>query len=114
MLLEFCHFHYLGVTFPQFSPLLRDSCLYLGSRIHDFFIITFNLDFDYHKHGLEGLPILPSEGAVSALEFPPAWLEILLQNSLDAGIQDSSTSISIVVKFEEMSELDGDESDKRI
>ena len=34
-------------------------------------------------------------------------------NSLDAGIQDSSTSISIVVKFEEMSELDGDESDKR-
>ena len=39
----------------------------------------------------------------------------VLQNSLDAGIQDSSTSISIVVKFEEMSELDdGDESDKRI
>ena len=36
------------------------------------------------------------------------------KNSLDAGIQDSSTSISIVVKFEEMSELDGDESDKRI
>ena len=36
------------------------------------------------------------------------------ENSLDAGIQDSSTSISIVVKFEEMSELDGDESDKRI
>ena len=39
----------------------------------------------------------------------------VIQNSLDAGIQDSSTSISIVVKFEEMSELDdGDESDKRI
>ena len=37
------------------------------------------------------------------------------ENPLDAGIQDSSTSISIVVKFEEMSELDdGDESDKRI
>ena len=37
------------------------------------------------------------------------------KSSLDAGIQDSSTSISIVVKFEEMSELDdGDESDKRI
>ena len=34
---------------------------------------------------------------------------------LDAGIQDSSTCISIVVKFKEMSELDdGDESDKRI
>ena len=32
------------------------------------------------------------------------------KNSLDARIQDSSTSISIVVKFEEMS----DESDKRI
>ena len=37
-----------------------------------------------------------------------------MKNSLDAGIQDSSTSISIVVKFEEMSELDDDESDKRI
>ena len=35
-------------------------------------------------------------------------------NSFDAGIQDSSTSISIVVKFEEMSELDDDESDKHI
>ena len=35
-------------------------------------------------------------------------------NSFDAGIQDSSTSISIVVKFEEMSELDDDESDKRM
>ena len=35
------------------------------------------------------------------------------KNSLDAGIQDSSTSISIVVKFEEMSHED-DESDKRI
>ena len=41
----------------------------------------------------------------------------VIQNSLDAGIQDSSTSISIVVKFEEMSESDdddGDESDKHI
>ena len=40
-----------------------------------------------------------------------------MENSLDAGIQDSSTSISIVVKFEEMSESDdddGDESDKHI
>ena len=40
-----------------------------------------------------------------------------MENSLDAGIQDSSTSISIVVKFEEMSESDdddGDESDKYI
>ena len=36
------------------------------------------------------------------------------QNSLDAGIQDSSTSISIVEQFEEMSELDDDESDNRI
>ena len=38
-----------------------------------------------------------------------------IENSLDAGIQDKSTSISIVVKFEEMSESDdGDESDKHI
>ena len=39
------------------------------------------------------------------------------QNSLDAGIQDSSTSISIMYKIEEMSheeEENGDESDKHI
>ena len=30
-------------------------------------------------------------------------LSFQMKNSLDAGIQDSSTSISIVVKFEEMS-----------
>ena len=49
------------------------------------------------------------------LHVHPSVIMVLKQNSLDAGIQDSSTSISIVVKFEEMSELDdGDESDKRI
>ena len=37
----------------------------------------------------------------------------LVQNSLDAGIQDRSTSISIVYEIEEMSHED-DESDKRI
>ena len=41
-----------------------------------------------------------------------------IENSLDAGIQDSSTSISIVYKIEEMSheegEENGDESDKHI
>ena len=36
-----------------------------------------------------------------------------MQNSLDAEIQDSSTSISIVVKFEQQWD-DGDESDKHI
>ena len=41
------------------------------------------------------------------------------KNSLDAGIQDSSTSISIMYKIEEMSheeeeEGNGDESDKHI
>ena len=39
------------------------------------------------------------------------------KNSLDAGIQDSSTSISIMYKIEEMSheeEDNGDESDKHI
>ena len=41
-----------------------------------------------------------------------------MKNSLDAGIQDSSTSISIMYKIEEMSheeeEENGDESDKHI
>ena len=41
------------------------------------------------------------------------FLHYVNENSLDAGIQDSSTSISIVVKFEERCE-DGDESDKHI
>ena len=35
-------------------------------------------------------------------------------NSLDAGIQDSSTSISILVKIEEMSHEEDDESDKHL
>ena len=42
-------------------------------------------------------------------------LVIYLVKFLDAGIQDVSTSISIVVKIEEMShEGNGDESDKHI
>ena len=48
------------------------------------------------------------------------WNKLLWENSLDAGIQDESTSISIEVrkmmkstKFEERCE-DGDESDKHI
>ena len=38
------------------------------------------------------------------------------KNSLDAGIQDSSTSISIVAKFDQQwdEEGNGDESDKHI
>ena len=38
-----------------------------------------------------------------------------MENSLDAGIQDSSMSISIMYEIEEMShEKNGEESDKRI
>ena len=38
--------------------------------------------------------------------------DLVVKNSLDAGIQDKSTSISIVVKFEQVS--NDDESDKHI
>ena len=43
-------------------------------------------------------------------------LNLNSQNSLDAGIQDSSTSISIMYKIEEMphEEENGDESNKHI
>ena len=46
------------------------------------------------------------------------YMQFIKKNSLDAGIQDSSTSISIMYKIEEMSheeeEGNGDESDKHI
>ena len=58
--------------------------------------------------------MIPKPFTELLLHVHPSVIMVLKQNSLDAGIQDSSTSISIVVKFEEMSELDGDESDKRI
>ena len=42
------------------------------------------------------------------------YMQFIKKNSLDAGIQDSSTSISIMYKIEEMShEENGEESDKR-
>ena len=45
-------------------------------------ILLANLTFPNLLLYMEGLPILPSEGAVSALVAGAAWLEILLQIGL--------------------------------
>ena len=119
MLLNVCHFHLhrhrRHQSFPQIWPLSIYSCLHLGS-LHPRILILNRVKFLSNSR-FEWNSNFGNTGPKTSIT-----VIVLLSISLnikfsDAGIQDVSTSISIMVKFEEMTDDDNeneDESDKHL